>query len=123
MLNMPFFSSVMLSPLRFDGYALASWSDPDIPITIPWYIGLMFRTRKSAGTLLQASAGELSKFSLLVSICRFSSINTHSHRQLNQSISHLIDAHQSNSTRSQVHTKQLNSGLTKMQSWSSGLVL
>ncbi|KAB5571510.1 hypothetical protein PHYPO_G00225740 [Pangasianodon hypophthalmus] len=58
---------VMLSPQRFNGHALASWSDPDITITIPWYIGLMFRTRKSAGTLLQASAGELSKFSLLVS--------------------------------------------------------
>ncbi|GAA6101335.1 cadherin EGF LAG seven-pass G-type receptor 1 [Tachysurus ichikawai] len=58
---------VMLSPLHFDGYALASWTDPDITITIPWYIGLMFRTRKSAGSLIQASAGELSKFSLLVS--------------------------------------------------------
>ncbi|KAM9471158.1 cadherin EGF LAG seven-pass G-type receptor 1 [Clarias gariepinus] len=58
---------VMLSPLHFDGSALASWSDPDITVTIPWYIGLMFRTRKSAGTLLQASAGEKSKFSLLVS--------------------------------------------------------
>ncbi|KAF7707587.1 cadherin EGF LAG seven-pass G-type receptor 1 isoform X2 [Silurus meridionalis] len=57
---------VMRSPLRFDGHALVSWSNPDITITIPWYIGLMFRTRKSAGTLLQASAGELSKFSLLV---------------------------------------------------------
>ncbi|TSK28057.1 Cadherin EGF LAG seven-pass G-type receptor 1 [Bagarius yarrelli] len=58
---------VMLSPLHFDGSALASWSDPDITITIPWYISLMFRTRKSVGTLIQASAGELSKFSLLVS--------------------------------------------------------
>ncbi|KAF4091142.1 hypothetical protein AMELA_G00033680 [Ameiurus melas] len=58
---------VMLSPMHFDGHALASWSDPDITISIPWYIGLMFRTRKNAGTLLQASAGELSKFSLLVS--------------------------------------------------------
>ncbi|XP_060784124.1 cadherin EGF LAG seven-pass G-type receptor 1 isoform X2 [Neoarius graeffei] len=66
---------VMLSPLRFDGYALASWSEPDITITIPWYISLMFRTRKSAGTLLQASAGELSKFSLLVS-------NMHVHFQV-----------------------------------------
>lgn len=66
----------MLSPMHFDGHALASWSDPDITISIPWYIGLMFRTRKNAGTLLQASAGELSKFGLLVSTCGLSSPTT-----------------------------------------------
>ncbi|XP_066504962.1 cadherin EGF LAG seven-pass G-type receptor 1 [Hoplias malabaricus] len=57
---------VMPSPLHFDGHGLVSWSDPDITIAIPWYIGLMFRTRKNSGTLLQASAGGLSKFNVLV---------------------------------------------------------
>uniref|UniRef100_W5KPZ0 Cadherin EGF LAG seven-pass G-type receptor 1 n=1 Tax=Astyanax mexicanus TaxID=7994 RepID=W5KPZ0_ASTMX len=57
----------MTSPLHFDGNGMVSWSDPDITIAIPWYIGLMFRTRKNAGTLLQASAGELSRFNLLIS--------------------------------------------------------
>uniref|UniRef100_A0AAR2M2I0 Cadherin EGF LAG seven-pass G-type receptor 1 n=2 Tax=Pygocentrus nattereri TaxID=42514 RepID=A0AAR2M2I0_PYGNA len=58
---------VMPSPLHFDGHAMVSWSDPDVTIAIPWYISLMFRTRKSTGTLLHAVAGELSKFSLIVS--------------------------------------------------------
>ncbi|XP_073687546.1 cadherin EGF LAG seven-pass G-type receptor 1-like [Garra rufa] len=57
---------VMPAPLHFDGHALVSWSETDITIAIPWYMGLMFRTRKSTGVLLQASAGELSKISLMV---------------------------------------------------------
>uniref|UniRef100_A0A8C1ZEY8 Cadherin EGF LAG seven-pass G-type receptor 1b n=1 Tax=Cyprinus carpio TaxID=7962 RepID=A0A8C1ZEY8_CYPCA len=46
---------VMPAPLHFDGHALVSWSETDITIAIPWYMGLMFRTRKSTGVLLQAS--------------------------------------------------------------------
>ncbi len=61
-------SSVMSAPLHFDGHALVSWSETDITIAIPWYMGLMFRTRKSTGVLLQASAGDFSKISLMVSI-------------------------------------------------------
>lgn len=61
-------STVMPAPLHFDGHALVSWSDTDITIAIPWYMGLMFRTRKSSGVLLQAGAGEFSKINLLVSI-------------------------------------------------------
>uniref|UniRef100_A0A8C1ND96 Cadherin EGF LAG seven-pass G-type receptor 1b n=1 Tax=Cyprinus carpio TaxID=7962 RepID=A0A8C1ND96_CYPCA len=57
---------VMPAPLHFDGHALVSWSETDITIAIPWYMGLMFRTRKSTGVLLQASAGEFSKISLMV---------------------------------------------------------
>ncbi|XP_051548726.1 cadherin EGF LAG seven-pass G-type receptor 1-like isoform X2 [Myxocyprinus asiaticus] len=56
---------VMPAPLHFDGHALVSWSETDITIAIPWYMGLMFRTRKSTGILLQASAGEFSKISLM----------------------------------------------------------
>lgn len=56
----------MPSPQRFDGHALVSWTDPDITIAVPWYMSLMFRTRKGTGTLLQANAGDFSKIILLV---------------------------------------------------------
>uniref|UniRef100_A0A7N8X5C6 Cadherin EGF LAG seven-pass G-type receptor 1a n=1 Tax=Mastacembelus armatus TaxID=205130 RepID=A0A7N8X5C6_9TELE len=50
---------VMPSPQFFDGKAVVSWSEPDITIAVPWYIGLMFRTRQPSGTLIQANAGFL----------------------------------------------------------------
>ncbi|XP_049616876.1 cadherin EGF LAG seven-pass G-type receptor 1 isoform X5 [Syngnathus scovelli] len=58
---------VMPSPQFFDGKALVSWSEPDITIAIPWYMGLMFRTRQPAGTLMQANAGTSSTINLMVS--------------------------------------------------------
>ncbi|TMS03043.1 Cadherin EGF LAG seven-pass G-type receptor 1, partial [Larimichthys crocea] len=58
---------VMPSPQFFDGQALVSWSDPDITVAVPWYIGLMFRTRQPAGTLMQANAGPASTINLMVS--------------------------------------------------------
>ncbi|XP_077449680.1 cadherin EGF LAG seven-pass G-type receptor 1 isoform X2 [Stigmatopora argus] len=58
---------VMPSPQFFDGRALVSWSEPDVTIAIPWYMGLMFRTRQPAGTLMQANAGSSSTVSLMVS--------------------------------------------------------
>ncbi|XP_065807162.1 cadherin EGF LAG seven-pass G-type receptor 1 isoform X4 [Labrus bergylta] len=58
---------VMPSPQFFDGQALISWSDTDITVAIPWYIGLMFRTRQPAGTLMQANAGLSSTITLMVS--------------------------------------------------------
>ncbi|KAL2093590.1 hypothetical protein ACEWY4_010902 [Coilia grayii] len=58
---------VMPSPQHFDGHALVSWTEPDITIAVPWYMGLMFRTRRGTGTLLQANAGDLSKITLLIS--------------------------------------------------------
>ncbi|XP_048865233.1 cadherin EGF LAG seven-pass G-type receptor 1-like isoform X2 [Brienomyrus brachyistius] len=57
----------MPSPRHFDGHALVSWFDPDITITVPWYMGLMFRTRQSHGMLMQANAGASSRVNLLVS--------------------------------------------------------
>lgn len=57
----------MPSPQFFDGQALVSWSDPDITVAVPWYIGLMFRTRQPAGTLMQANAGPSSTINLMVS--------------------------------------------------------
>ncbi|XP_034019490.1 cadherin EGF LAG seven-pass G-type receptor 1 isoform X2 [Thalassophryne amazonica] len=57
---------VMPSPQFFDGQALVSWRDLDITVTVPWYMGLMFRTRQPAGTLMQANAGRSSTISLMV---------------------------------------------------------
>lgn len=59
--------SVMPSPQFFDGQALVSWRDPDITVAVPWYMGLMFRTRRPAGTLMQANAGLSSTINLMVS--------------------------------------------------------
>ncbi|XP_075907847.1 cadherin EGF LAG seven-pass G-type receptor 1 isoform X3 [Nelusetta ayraudi] len=58
---------VMPSPQFFDGQALVSWTDPDITVAVPWYIGLMFRTRQPTGTLMQAKAGPSSTINLMVS--------------------------------------------------------
>ncbi|KAI4886088.1 hypothetical protein NFI96_021834, partial [Prochilodus magdalenae] len=59
---------VMSSPQYFDGHAMVSWTDPDITVAVPWYIGLMFRTRQSSGTtvLMQANAGPASQINLLL---------------------------------------------------------
>uniref|UniRef100_A0A8C6UYA7 Cadherin EGF LAG seven-pass G-type receptor 1a n=1 Tax=Neogobius melanostomus TaxID=47308 RepID=A0A8C6UYA7_9GOBI len=57
---------VMLSPQFFDGHALVSWTELDITVAIPWYVGLMFRTRQASGTLLQTNAGLASTISLTV---------------------------------------------------------
>uniref|UniRef100_A0A7N8XFW1 Cadherin EGF LAG seven-pass G-type receptor 1a n=1 Tax=Mastacembelus armatus TaxID=205130 RepID=A0A7N8XFW1_9TELE len=56
---------VMPSPQFFDGKAVVSWSEPDITIAVPWYIGLMFRTRQPSGTLIQANAGPSSTINLM----------------------------------------------------------
>ncbi|KAL4624920.1 cadherin EGF LAG seven-pass G-type receptor 1 [Arapaima gigas] len=58
---------VMPSPQYYDGHALVSWTEPDITIAIPWYMGLMFRTRQSNGMLMQANAGESSKVNFQIS--------------------------------------------------------
>nr|XP_015208138.1 PREDICTED: cadherin EGF LAG seven-pass G-type receptor 1 isoform X2 [Lepisosteus oculatus] len=57
----------MPSPQYFEGHSMVSWSEPDITIAIPWYIGLMFRTRQSSGMLMQTNAGLSSKINILVS--------------------------------------------------------
>ncbi|XP_028304678.1 cadherin EGF LAG seven-pass G-type receptor 1 isoform X4 [Gouania willdenowi] len=58
---------VMPSPQFFDGQALVSWSEPDVTIAVPWYMGLMFRTRQPSGTLMQANAGPSSTINIMVS--------------------------------------------------------
>ncbi|KAL4656773.1 cadherin EGF LAG seven-pass G-type receptor 1-like [Arapaima gigas] len=54
----------MPSPQYFDGQAVVSWSQLDITVAIPWYLGVMFRTRQSSGTLMQAYAGVSSRINL-----------------------------------------------------------
>ncbi|NWR73985.1 CELR1 protein, partial [Centropus unirufus] len=56
----------MPSPQRFSGESVIIWSDLDITISVPWYIGLMFRTRKVNGMLMQANAGAASKINIQV---------------------------------------------------------
>nr|XP_025039040.1 cadherin EGF LAG seven-pass G-type receptor 1 isoform X3 [Pelodiscus sinensis] len=57
---------VMPSPQRFSGESIIVWSDLDITISVPWYIGLMFRTRKVNGMLMQANAGASSKINIQI---------------------------------------------------------
>ncbi|XP_031438509.1 cadherin EGF LAG seven-pass G-type receptor 1 isoform X2 [Clupea harengus] len=57
---------VMLAPQSFDGRAMVMWTEPDVTVAVPWYMGLMFRTRHSTGTLMQANAGQASKINLLL---------------------------------------------------------
>ncbi|XP_058529592.1 cadherin EGF LAG seven-pass G-type receptor 1 isoform X1 [Ochotona princeps] len=47
----------MPHPQRFSGESLVAWSELDITISVPWYLGLMFRTRKADGVLVAATAG------------------------------------------------------------------
>ncbi|NXJ95515.1 CELR2 protein, partial [Corythaixoides concolor] len=47
----------MASPQRFVGSSRMSWSGLALPLTLPWHLGLMFRTRHPRGLLLRASAG------------------------------------------------------------------
>uniref|UniRef100_A0A8V0XY38 Cadherin EGF LAG seven-pass G-type receptor 1 n=1 Tax=Gallus gallus TaxID=9031 RepID=A0A8V0XY38_CHICK len=57
---------VMPSPQRFSGESIIIWSELDITISVPWYIGLMFRTRKVNGMLMQANAGTASKINIQI---------------------------------------------------------
>ncbi|ETE72553.1 Cadherin EGF LAG seven-pass G-type receptor 1, partial [Ophiophagus hannah] len=53
-------------PQRFTGESIITWNNLDITISIPWYIGLMFRTRKVNGVLMQADAGVSSKIHIQI---------------------------------------------------------
>ncbi|XP_060698853.1 cadherin EGF LAG seven-pass G-type receptor 1 isoform X4 [Hemiscyllium ocellatum] len=57
---------VMPNSQRFKGTSQIRWDDLDITISVPWYIGLMFRTRKSNGFLVQANAGTYSKINIQI---------------------------------------------------------
>nr|XP_048682562.1 cadherin EGF LAG seven-pass G-type receptor 2 isoform X1 [Caretta caretta] len=57
----------MANPQRFLGSSLVAWSDPALSISLPWHMGLMFRTRQAHGVLLRALAGQLSTITLQLS--------------------------------------------------------
>ncbi|XP_073940810.1 cadherin EGF LAG seven-pass G-type receptor 1 isoform X2 [Castor canadensis] len=57
---------VMPHPQRFSGESVVSWNDLDITISVPWYLGLMFRTRKEDGVLMEATAGVSSRLHLQI---------------------------------------------------------
>ncbi|XP_039617017.1 cadherin EGF LAG seven-pass G-type receptor 1 isoform X2 [Polypterus senegalus] len=57
---------VMPFTMHFEGQSMIFWNEPDITISVPWYIGLMFRTRQSNGMLIQANAGASSKIVLMI---------------------------------------------------------
>uniref|UniRef100_A0A8B9NI50 Cadherin EGF LAG seven-pass G-type receptor 2 n=1 Tax=Accipiter nisus TaxID=211598 RepID=A0A8B9NI50_9AVES len=57
----------MASPQRFLGSSRVSWSGLALPITLPWHLGLMFRTRHPRGLLLRASAGPRATLTLQLS--------------------------------------------------------
>ncbi|XP_069792757.1 cadherin EGF LAG seven-pass G-type receptor 3-like isoform X1 [Narcine bancroftii] len=50
---------VMHNPYHFLGNSLLSWDfKTEVKISIPWFLGLMFRTRHTEAMLLQAHAGQ-----------------------------------------------------------------
>ncbi|KAM6454465.1 cadherin EGF LAG seven-pass G-type receptor 2 isoform 4-T4 [Liasis olivaceus] len=57
----------MASPQRFLGNSMVTWNNLALVITLPWHIGLMFRTRQSNGVLLRAAAGQHSTITLWLS--------------------------------------------------------
>ncbi|XP_069499437.1 cadherin EGF LAG seven-pass G-type receptor 3 isoform X2 [Ambystoma mexicanum] len=49
----------MLHPHRFRGNSILSWDfKNEVKISVPWFLGLAFRTRQPGGVLLQAHAGQ-----------------------------------------------------------------
>ncbi|XP_053103347.1 cadherin EGF LAG seven-pass G-type receptor 2 isoform X2 [Hemicordylus capensis] len=70
----------MASPQRFLGNSMVTWSNLALVITLPWHVGLMFRTRQGSGVLLHATAGQhfsltlwLSEGSVLMTVHRANS--------------------------------------------------
>ncbi|XP_061869715.1 cadherin EGF LAG seven-pass G-type receptor 2 [Colius striatus] len=57
----------MANPQRFVGSSRVSWSGLALPITLPWHLALMFRTRHPHGLLLWASAGPTATITLQLS--------------------------------------------------------
>lgn len=47
-------SPEMANPQRFLGSSLVVWHGLSLPISQPWHLSLMFRTRQADGVLLQA---------------------------------------------------------------------
>uniref|UniRef100_A0A8I5NUN2 Cadherin EGF LAG seven-pass G-type receptor 1 n=1 Tax=Papio anubis TaxID=9555 RepID=A0A8I5NUN2_PAPAN len=56
----------MPHPQLFSGESVVSWSDLNVIISVPWYLGLMFRTRKEDSVLMEATSGGPTSFRLQV---------------------------------------------------------
>lgn len=51
-------SSAMAHPYRFHGNSTLTWDfGNDMTVSVPWYLGLAFRTRASKGVLMQVQLG------------------------------------------------------------------
>ncbi|MEE6526136.1 hypothetical protein FKM82_026584, partial [Ascaphus truei] len=48
----------MPSPLRFLGDGLLRWGNLALPLSVPWHLSLMLRTRKADAVLLRAEGGQ-----------------------------------------------------------------
>lgn len=59
-------SAAMPHPQLFSGESVVSWSDLNVIISVPWYLGLMFRTRKEDSVLMEATSGGPTSFRLQV---------------------------------------------------------
>uniref|UniRef100_A0A8C5MSH5 Cadherin EGF LAG seven-pass G-type receptor 1 n=1 Tax=Leptobrachium leishanense TaxID=445787 RepID=A0A8C5MSH5_9ANUR len=57
---------VMPFPQHFQGNGFVTWTEMDITVSVPWFIGLMFRTRQANGLLVQANAGMSSKINIQI---------------------------------------------------------
>ncbi|KAG8439892.1 hypothetical protein GDO86_005888 [Hymenochirus boettgeri] len=53
-------------PQNFKGQGIVFWTEMDITVSVPWFIGLMFRTRQSNGMLMQANAGTSSRINIQI---------------------------------------------------------
>ncbi|XP_058860276.1 cadherin EGF LAG seven-pass G-type receptor 2-like isoform X2 [Acipenser ruthenus] len=58
---------VMASPQRFQGNSMVSWKNLASTISLPWYAGMMFRSRQANGIIFRAVAGQHSTISLQLS--------------------------------------------------------
>nr|XP_011753199.1 cadherin EGF LAG seven-pass G-type receptor 1 isoform X2 [Macaca nemestrina] len=56
----------MPHPQLFSGESVVSWSDLNVIISVPWYLGLMFRTRKEDSVLMEATSGGPTSFRLQI---------------------------------------------------------
>lgn len=58
----------MAHPHHFRGNSTLSWDfGNDVAMSVPWYLGLAFRTRVKQGVLMQVQAGPHS--TLLCQVC------------------------------------------------------
>ncbi|XP_072003202.1 cadherin EGF LAG seven-pass G-type receptor 1 isoform X3 [Engystomops pustulosus] len=57
---------VMPFPQRFQGDGIVIWPELDVTVSVPWFIGIMFRTRQPSGMLLQANAGSSTKINIQI---------------------------------------------------------